>query len=78
MTGSFLLGLITSTALDSATLFLVGTGLLGSYTTFSTWMFESEQLASDGEYVLAAANLVLGAMAGLGCAVAGWKLGGAL
>lgn len=78
MSGSFLLGLFTSAALGSTTLFLVGTGLLGSYTTFSTWIFESEQLAGDREYTLAAANLVVSVLAGLGFAVAGWELGGAV
>lgn len=78
VSGSFALGVLSAAALGSTTLFLLGTGLLGSYTTFSTWMFESEQLLGDREYVLAGANLVLGAVAGLALAFAGWKLGGAL
>lgn len=78
MTGSFALGAITAAALGSTTLFVLGTGLLGSYTTFSTWIFESEQLAADGEYLLASANVVLSALAGIAFAYAGWKLGGSL
>lgn len=78
MTGSFVLGLLTSAAPGGGVLFLFGTGLLGSYTTFSTWMFESEQLAGDGEYLLAAANLAAGVVAGLGCAIAGWAIGAAV
>lgn len=78
LSGSFVLGLLTSAAIGSTTLFLVGTGLLGSYTTFSTWIFESEQLAADREYVLVTANLVLSALAGVALAVAGWELGGLL
>jgi CrcB protein len=78
MTGSFLLGLATAAAVGSTTLFLVGTGLLGSYTTYSTWIFESEQLAGDGEDVLALANLVVSAVAGVALALAGWELGGSL
>lgn len=78
MSGSFLLGVFASAAVGSATLFVVGTGLLGSYTTFSTWIFESEQLAGDREYLLAVANIAVSVLAGLGFAVAGWELGGVL
>lgn len=78
MTGSFGLGLLTAATLGSTTIFILGTALLGSYTTFSTWIFESEQLASDGEYALAGANLVLSAIIGFAFALAGWELGGAL
>lgn len=76
--GSFLLGLISAGAIGSTELFVLGTGLLGSYTTFSTWIFESQQLAGDGEYALAAANLVVSLAAGFGLALAGWELGGLL
>lgn len=78
MTGSCLLGLLTAASVGSTTLFLLGTGLLGSYTTYSTWIFESEQLAGDGEYVLATANLVVSAVAGMAFALGGWQLGAAL
>jgi fluoride exporter len=78
LSGSFALGLLAGAALGSTTVFLVGTGLLGSYTTFSTWIFESEQLTDEGEYLLAAANLLGSAAAGFAAALAGWALGGAL
>ncbi len=39
--GSFALGLLTGAHPASDVLFLVGTGLIGSFTTFSTWIFES-------------------------------------
>jgi CrcB protein len=76
--GSFALGLLTAATVGSTTLFLLGTGLLGSYTTFSTWIFESEQLAADREYALAAANLAGSAVAGVASALAGWAIGAAL
>lgn len=78
MTGSFVLGVLTAATFGSATLFIVGTGFLGSYTTFSTWIFESEQLVADGEYALAGANLALSAIVGFGFALAGWEIGSAL
>ena len=63
LTGAFTLGL------------LVGTAALGSYTTFSTWMFESHRLGEDGERRLAVANLAVSLAAGLLAALAGWALG---
>ena len=38
---------------------------LGSFTTFSTWMFEAQRLAQDGEWRVAGANLGLSLVAGL-------------
>jgi CrcB protein len=75
MTGSLALGLLTGAAIGGTTLFLVGTGLVGSYTTYSTWIFESDQLRSDGEYAVAAANLILSAVTGVALALAGWEVG---
>ena len=48
LTGAFALGFVTGQLSGDAQL-LVGTGLLGGYTTFSTWMFESHRLGEDGE-----------------------------
>lgn len=40
-------------------------GFLGSFTTFSTYMLESVRLFQDGEYWIAASNLLVGNGAGL-------------
>ncbi|MGI8427844.1 MAG: fluoride efflux transporter CrcB [Solirubrobacteraceae bacterium] len=64
--GAALLGLVTGLALRGDALLLAGTAGLGSYTTFSTWMFETHRLAEDGETLLLAANVL--ASIGLGCA----------
>ena len=45
LSGSALLGLVAGLALHGDALTLVAGGLLGSYTTFSTWMLDSERLA---------------------------------
>ena len=58
----------------SAALFIVGTGFLGSFTTFSTWMFETQRLSEDG-LTLAAWNLVASVSAGLAAAGLGWTVG---
>jgi fluoride exporter len=56
LTGACALGAVAS-ALSGDALLLAGTGFLGGYTTFSTWMFESRRLGEDGELGLAALNL---------------------
>jgi CrcB protein len=57
LTGAFALGFLTG-RLSGTALILVGTGLLGGYTTFSTWMFESHRLGEDGELRRGLLNLV--------------------
>ena len=57
LSGAFVLGFVTGKLSGDAQL-LVGTGLLGSYTTFSTWMFESHRLGEDGELRAGVVNLL--------------------
>jgi CrcB protein len=71
--GSFALGLLRGLDVSGDALFLAGTGLLGSFTTFSTWIVETEQLPRR----LAALNLALSLGAGLAAAGAGWAIGAA-
>ena len=52
--------------------------MLGSYTTFSTWMLESQRLGEDGEFAAMALNLALSLVAGLVAVWAGRELGGLL
>jgi fluoride exporter len=57
LTGAFALGFVTGKLSGDAQL-LVGTGLLGGYTTFSTWMFESHRLGEDGRLRAGVVNLL--------------------
>ena len=57
LTGAFVLGFVTGKLSGTAQI-LVGAGLLGGYTTFSTWMFESHRLGEDGALRASAANLL--------------------
>ena len=75
LSGAFALGLAIGFALLGDALRLVGTGALGSYTTFSTWMFESQRLAEDGDGAAAALNIVLSVATGLLAVAAGRALG---
>ena len=76
--GSLALGLLTGLAVTGETLLLVGTGLLGSFTTFSTWMVETERLAGRGRPSLALAYVGLSLGLGLAACGAGWAIGAAL
>ena len=70
VTGSFLLGLITGAALYHAfpttPKVWLGTGFCGSYTTFSTFTFETVRLLEAGAiseaFLNAAASLLTGAL----------------
>ena len=76
LSGAVLLGLLAGLALRGDGLLLLGTGLLGSYTTFSTWLFETHRLAEDGQGALVAANIVLSLAFGVAAAALGRALGG--
>jgi CrcB protein len=78
LSGALLLGLLVGTALDDDALLLAGTALLGSYTTFSTWMFESQRLGEDGQPALLWLNVAVSLAAGLAAAALGRAIGGAL
>ncbi|MGZ4269632.1 MAG: fluoride efflux transporter CrcB [Solirubrobacteraceae bacterium] len=78
LSGALLLGLLVGLAPGGDALEVAGTGLLGGYTTFSTWMFESHRLTEDGHGGTAVANLLGSLLLGLGCAAAGRALGTAL
>ena len=60
LTGSFLLGLltglVTSQLVPHQWQLIIGNGLLGGYTTFSTASFETVRLIEDRRYVAAALN----------------------
>jgi fluoride exporter len=78
VSGAALLGLCAGAALRGDALLLVGTAVLGSYTTFSTWAFESHRLGEDGQVALLWLNLALSVAVGLGAVAAGRWLGGVL
>ena len=57
---------------------LLAAGLLGAYTTFSTWMLETERLAAGGRRRAAAANIAVSLALGLLAVWLGRELGGAV
>jgi CrcB protein len=76
--GALVLGLLTGFALSGEALVLAGTATIGSYTTFSTWMFETHRLGEDGQAGGAALNVIVSVILGFGAALLGKWLGGAL
>ncbi|AJC53079.1 MULTISPECIES: fluoride efflux transporter CrcB [Streptomyces] len=76
--GSLVLGLVTGAvaagAAPSSMQLLVGTGLCGALTTYSTFSYETLRLSEDGAWFFAGANVVGSITAGLGSAFVGAAL----
>jgi fluoride exporter len=77
-TGSLSLGVLHGAGVGGDAALLLGTALLGSFTTFSTWMVESERLGERGKPGLAALNVTLSLAVGLAAATLGWAVAAAL
>jgi len=75
VSGAFLLGLLAGASLDGDARLLLGVGAIGSYTTFSTWMLETQRIDEAGKRRLATINVVLSIALGLGAAALGRALG---
>jgi CrcB protein len=71
VTGALLLGLLTGLALGDDQALLAGTAAVGSYTTFSTWMFETQRLNEERQYWSAAANVLVSLILGVAAAALG-------
>ena len=78
VTGALLLGLATGLALRGDASLIVATGVLGSYTTFSTWMFETHQLGAESRTGLIALNVVASLVVGVAAVALGRAIGNAL
>ncbi|WP_333770442.1 fluoride efflux transporter CrcB [Streptomyces sp. IBSBF 2435] len=79
--GCLVLGALTGAAEGAASArlhLLIGTGLCGTLTTYSTFSYETLRLAESGAKAYAAGNVLLSVAAGLGAAFAGVTLGTAL
>jgi len=78
LSGAVGLGLVHGLGIGGNAGLLAGGAALGSYTTFSTPIFETERLCEDGDGMLAAVNLFGSMLLGLAALVLGWVLGRAL
>jgi CrcB protein len=78
ITGAVLLGLMVGLALRGDAAVLIGTAAIGSYTTFSTWMLETQRLVEEGEVANAFANAVVSLVLGIAAVALGRWLGAGL
>ena len=78
LTGAFTLGLLVGAGVQGYLLLLVGVAALGSYTTFSTWMLETQRIEEAGRRRIAVTNIVLSVILGLAAAALGHALGAQL
>jgi CrcB protein len=80
--GCLILGTLTGAATAGAAgahlQLLLGTGLCGALTTYSTFSYETLRLTETGAGLYAAANVVGSVMAGLGAAFVGVSVAQAL
>jgi CrcB protein len=75
LSGAVLLGLITGLALSGSAALLAGTAAVGSYTTFSTWMLETQRLTEERQYRQAVLNIVVSLVLGVAAAELGRLIG---
>jgi CrcB protein len=78
VTGTFALGVLVGADVHGDAFMLAGTATLGSYTTFSTWMFETHRLGEQGQRLGMVLNVVVSLAVGIGAAALGRVVGGAL
>ena len=75
LSGSVILGLITGLALGHDEALLAGTAAIGSYTTFSTWMLETQRLTEERQHRKAVVNVIASLAAGVAAAALGRLIG---
>jgi fluoride exporter len=78
ISGAALLGLLGGLALSRHAALLAGTAFVGSYTTFSTWMLETQRLSEERQVRNAVANIVVSIVLGIGAALLGQWIAGRL
>lgn len=74
----FLTGLEVNHAVPHDVVLALGTGLCGTFTTFSTYSYESFRLYQTGARTQAVLNIVVTLVAGLGAVSVGYAIGTAL
>jgi fluoride exporter len=78
VSGSLLLGLVAGLALSGDALVLSATATLGSYTTFSTWMLETQRLVEDTRFRAGVLNVLVSLAVGIVAVALGRTIGARL
>jgi CrcB protein len=75
ISGAVILGLLTGLGLGGDQALMAGTAAVGSYTTFSTWMLETQRLAEERQHRKAVLNVVVSLVLGVAAAALGRLIG---
>ncbi len=75
ISGAFMVGVLYGARMTGDSRLLASTALIGAYTTYSTWMADSERLGRGGQTNLALLNVFATMLLGLGVAFLGKGLG---
>jgi fluoride exporter len=78
ISGAVILGLLTGLSLGSDEALLAGTAAVGSYTTFSTWMLETQRLTEERQHRKAILNMAVSLILGVAAAALGRLIGAQL
>ena len=71
ISGAAVLGFLSGLALSKDAALLTGIAFVGSYTTFSTWMLETQRLGEERQMRPAVANIVVSVVLGVAAALLG-------
>ncbi|ORA16616.1 fluoride efflux transporter CrcB [Mycobacterium arosiense] len=74
VSGAALLGFLGGLALNKEAALLVGTAFVGAYTTFSTWMLETQRLGEERRLHAALANILVSVVLGEAAALIGQQI----
>lgn len=69
--GAFLIGVVSGSALDGQAQVIVAGGVIGSFTTFSTWILDSHLLASANLAHLVGLNIAIPLVTGFAAVALG-------
>jgi CrcB protein len=75
LSGAVAIGVLAGAALHGDARLIAVTGFLGSYTTFSTWMVQTDELLLTGRGRWALANVAGSVVLGLGAVALGVAIG---
>jgi fluoride exporter len=75
ISGAVILGLLTGLALSHDAALLAGTAAVGSYTTFSTWMLETQRMAEERQRRSVLLNVIVSLVLGVAAAALGKLIG---
>ena len=78
VSGALVLGFLTGLTLSHEQALLAGTAAVGSYTTFSTWMLETQRLGEERDIPTLWLNVMISLIGGLAAVELGRFIGGML